>query len=579
MPAHPAVWLAAAALWAAGNAAAALNVMPLRDVRAGMHGVGRTVFQGDKIEEFQVEILGVLENTGPRQSIILARLSGGPLEHTGVMQGMSGSPVYIEGKLIGAVALAYPFAKDPIAGIRPVEEMLRVDAAEPPARLAGLARGELLPAPASGSGDGRLQEVSTPLSFSGFSAAAVEQFAPQLRRLGLEPRQGISTGGAPGDTLGDPSKIQPGSMISVQLMTGDMSAGADGTVTAIDGDRIYAFGHRFLAVGPTSLPFARSEVLTLLANTNTSFKISSSRELMGVISEDRSSAVEGRLGTRAALVPLDIAVSRGGRAVDAYHMKMVNDRFLSPWLLQMAVFSAIDATERAAGASSISITGSIHIAGRTDPVPLRSIFAAEGGAAALSAVSTAIPLAYLMQGGFDSLHVSGISLQLESFDARRDMSIGNVYLSRREARAGETVEVMTQLEGANGAELTRSVKYTIPTGTAPGTLYFTVADGSQTSLTELRQSMGETPHSAEQLVSFLNRVRSNDKAYVRVWRPQPAYGVGGEELADPPPSLALVLGSTQTVSQARNSKLAEFTLDAGDVMVTGAKTVQIEVKE
>jgi len=258
---------------------------------------------------------------------------------------------------------------------------------------------------------------------------------------------------------------------------------------------------------------------------------------------------------------------------------MVNDRFLSPWLLQMAVFSAIDATERAAGASSISITGSIHIAGRTDPVPLRSIFAAEGGAAALSAVSTAIPLAYLMQGGFDSLHVSGISLQLESFDARRDMSIGNVYLSRREARAGETVEVMTQLEGANGAELTRSVKYTIPTGTAPGTLYFTVADGSQTSLTELRQSMGETPHSAEQLVSFLNRVRSNDKAYVRVWRPQPAYGVGGEELADPPPSLALVLGSTQTVSQARNSKLAEFTLDAGDVMVTGAKTVQIEVKE
>jgi hypothetical protein len=568
-------------LWTAATASAALSVMPLRDIRAGMHGIGKTVFSGDRIEDFQVEILGVLENVGPRQNIILARLSGGPLEHTGVMQGMSGSPVYIDGKLIGAVALAYPYAKDPIAGIRPIEEMLRVDAGDPPAQLARLGNAALLPPPpfAAGFGDARLREVSTPLALSGFTAAAVEQFAPQLRQLGLEPRQGISTGGAPLDVMGDASKLQPGSMISVELMTGDMRAGADGTVTAIDGNKVYAFGHRFLAVGPTSLPFTRSEVITLLANVNTSFKISSARELMGVISEDRSSAVAGTLGTRAALFPLDIAVTRNAMPVETYHMKMVNDRFLSPFLLQVAVFSAIDATERASGASSISISGSINIAGRPDPVPVRSIYASEGGVASLSAIATAIPLAYLMQGGFDALKVSGISLQLESFDTRRDMSIGQVYLSRKEAKAGETVELMAQIEGANGAELTRSVKYTIPPGTAPGTLYFTVADGSQTSVTELRQAMGETAHSAEQLLSTLARVRSNDKAYVRVWRPQPAYGVAGEELTDPPPSLALVLGSTQTVSQARNSKMAEFTLDAGNVMVTGAKTVQIEVKE
>ena len=574
------------ALWMALRittpASAALSVMPLRDVRAGMHGIGKTVFSGNQIEDFQVEILGVLENVGPRQNIILARLSGGPLEHTGVMQGMSGSPVYIDGKLIGAVALAYPYAKDPIAGIRPIEEMLQVDKADPPGQLARLGKDSLLPMPlpaGSGIGDNRLREVSTPLSFSGFTAGALEQFAPQLRQLGLEPRQGISTGGAPQDVMGDPSKLQPGSMISVELMTGDMSAGADGTVTAIDGNKVYAFGHRFLAVGPTSLPFTRSEVITLLANVNTSFKISSARELMGVISEDRNSAVAGTLGTRAALVPLDIAVTRNAKPVETYHMKMVNDRFLSPYLLQLAVFSAIDATERATGASSIAINGSINIAGHREPVPLRSIYASEGGTVALSAIATALPLAYIMQGGFDSLKINGISLQLESFDTRRDMSIGQVYVSRKEAKAGETVELMAQLEGADGAEVTRSVKYTIPPGTAPGTLYFTVADGSQTSITELRQTMGETPHSADQLLTMLGHLRSNDKAYVRVWRPQPAYGVAGEELTDPPPSLALVLGNTQTVSQARNSKMAEFTLDAGEVMVTGTKTVQIEVKE
>jgi hypothetical protein len=149
----------------------------------------------------------------------------------------------------------------------------------------------LFPArPPAGFGDTRMTEVATPLSLSGFSAAAVEQFGPQLRQLGFEPRQGISTGGAPSDQMGDPAKLQPGSMISVELMTGDMSVGADGTLTAIDGNKVYAFGHRFLDIGPTDLPFTRSEVLALLANLNTSFKISSGRELMGVISQDRDTA-------------------------------------------------------------------------------------------------------------------------------------------------------------------------------------------------------------------------------------------------------------------------------------------------
>jgi len=305
-----------------------------------MRGTGKTVFSGDNIEDFQVEILGVLENTGPKESLILARLSGGPLEHTGVMQGMSGSPVYIDGKLIGAIAMAFPYAKDPIAGIRPIEEMLRVDitattpapapsrAALPPG-FASLA--SLFPArPPAGFGDTRMTEVATPLSLSGFSAAAVEQFGPQLRQLGFEPRQGISTGGAPSDQMGDPAKLQPGSMISVELMTGDMSVGADGTLTAIDGNKVYAFGHRFLDIGPTDLPFTRSEVLALLANLNTSFKISSGRELMGVISQDRDTAVAGSLGKRAAMVPLEIAVTSDAGRADIYRMQMVNDRLLSP---------------------------------------------------------------------------------------------------------------------------------------------------------------------------------------------------------------------------------------------------------
>ena len=558
--------------------------MPLKDVRAGMHGVGKTVFSGEKVDDFQVEILGVLENTGPKENLILGRLSGGPLEHTGVMQGMSGSPVYIDGKLIGAVALAFPYAKDPIAGIRPIEEMLKVDSApaQPPTRRLSSAGDPIAMLPAreaGGFGDTRMVEVGTPLSLSGFTANAVERFATQMRKLGLEPRQGISTGGAPEDRMGDPSKLQPGSMISVELMTGDMSVGADGTITCIDGNKVYAFGHRFLAVGPTDLPFTRSDVITLLANTNTSFKISSGRELMGVISQDRDTAIAGSLGTRANMFPLDIEVTQDTKRVQTYHMKMVNDRYLSPVLFQMALFSAIDSTERAQGVSSVVVHGAIEFENRKDKVQLQNIYAGDGGEAMQLSTATAIPLAYLMQAGFDTLKVKRISLQMESFDSKKQLNIGQVYLSRKEVKPGETIELMTQLEGENGMELTRSLKYTIPLGTAPGTLYFTVADGAQTSLAELKQIINETPHSPEQSIATVGRLKSSDRAYVRIWRAEPAYEVAGEELPDPPPSLALVLGSTQSVSQNRNSKIAELVIDAGEMMVTGSRTVQVEVKE
>ena len=576
-----AVLTVASQMWAH----AALNIFPLKDLRAGMRGVGKTVFQDDKVEDFQVEILGVLENTGPRQSIILGKLSGGPLQHTGVMQGMSGSPVYIDGRLVGAVALAFPFAKDPIAGIRPIEEMLSVGeggGVAPKAfrtAIGGDLAGVFPARPATLSGDMRMTEVATPLSLSGFTANAVEQFASRMKALGLEPRQGISMGGAPSGAMGDPSKLQPGSMISVELMTGDLSVGADGTLTAIDEGKVYAFGHRFLAIGPTELPFTRSEVITLLANTNTSFKISSARELMGVISQDRNTAVAGFLGKRAATVPLEINVTEARGAKQSYKMQMVNDRFLSPFLLQMAVFSAIDATERSLGSSSIALKGTIEFENRAEPARIANIYAADGGSAMQAAINTAVPLSYIMQGGFDALKVKRIAIELTSFEEKRDLTVGAVYLSKKEVKPGDTVELLASLEGSNGREISRGVKYTIPPGTAPGILFFTVADGAQTSLAELRQVLAQAPHSAEQLVATVNRLKASDKAYVRVWRAEPAYEVQGEEMPDPPPSVALILGAGQNFSQNRNSKVGEMTIDTGGLMVTGSKTVQVEVKE
>src|ERR1035438_1597117 len=236
------------------------SLFPLKDIRPGMHGIGRTVFSGNRIEDFQVEILGVLDNLGPHESIILARLSGGPLAETGVMQGMSGSPVYIDGKLVGAVALGFAFSKEPIAGIRPIEDMIR-----PVATRAAIARqrapfalgpNELiraLPHPALAmAGSAQMVDIATPLSFGGFTRATLETFAPQLRALGLEPRQAVSSAGKLDAAMGSPADLKPGSMISVQLLSGDYNVGADGTVTYIDANRVYAFGHRFLDLGSSA---------------------------------------------------------------------------------------------------------------------------------------------------------------------------------------------------------------------------------------------------------------------------------------------------------------------------------------
>ena len=581
--------LAPAVLALAFSLSAQTPFFSLADLKPGMRGVGKTVFAGDKIDDFQVEILGVLENIGPKQSLILARLSGGPLEKTGVLQGMSGSPVYIEGKLLGAVAMAFPYSKEPIAGIRPIGEMLRQGAGAGPAARSRVTLADTdltrhLPRPQEAlSGEARMVDVATPVSFGGFTRAAVDQFAPQLRALGLEPRQAVSAGGRVTAGMGPPSALKPGSMISVQLMTGDMSIAADGTVTHIDRSRIYAFGHRFLSVGDTALPFARAEVVTLLPVLSTSFKISTPREMMGTISEDRNTAILGEMGRAAPMAPLSVKVSRGGAQQDSYTMQMVPDRFLSPLLVQMAVYSAIDATERTVGASSFRLTGVVEFEGGAAPLKLDNIYAADNGSAMMVSLSTAIPIAYVLQSGFQGVQMKRVALEIESFPEKKQLQIDQVSVARPYVRPGEKVQLITVLAGENGVEVARKVEYDVPIGATPGPLCFTVADGNTTNLAEFRQFIANPPRSVAQLMGLVNNLRPNNKAYVRVWRPDPSFQLEGADLPSPPPSVAMILagtqGSTGAISQTRNSKLAELQIAAGDMMVTGSKTVQVEVKE
>jgi hypothetical protein len=375
--------------------------------------------------------------------------------------------------------------------------------------------------------------------------------------------------------MGNPADLKPGAMISVQLMSGDMGVGADGTVTYIDGSRIYAFGHRFLDIGATALPFARAEVITLLPNVNTSFKLSSAREWMGTISQDRDTAVSGELGKRPNMVPMSFSVSRGSKAVESYRMQMVDDPLLSPLLLQMAVFSVIDRTERTLGAATLRVTGQMEFQ-NAPAVRLDNLYSADNGVATQVSLNAAIPAAYIMQSGFNSLKLKKVSIDIEAFDQKKQLNIDGLTLSRREVRAGEKIQLNVLLTGDDGAETTRSVDYQVPIGAQPGPLYFTVSDAMAANLTDFHQILTSSPRSPAQLIDIVNGLHPNTKAYVRVWRTDPAFAVEGADLPAPPASIALILDGTPST---RNSKVAEMEIDGGGAVISGVKTVQVEVKE
>ena len=590
--------ISAVLLSLAASLASAQNFFPLQDVHPGLRGVGRTVFQGDRIEEFQVEILGVLQNLGPKQTIILARLGGGPLAETGVLQGMSGSPVYIGGKLLGAIALGFPFSKEPIAGIQPIEAML-ADAtfSAPPA--AGASR---LPAVLERSDHqnltpfGKLAELPTPISLTGFSAATLAAFTPGLRNLGFQPQEGVSAAAANSRQTSiivrpTPSAaLQAGSMISVGLITGDMNMTADGTVTYVDGKRIYAFGHRFLDIGSIEFPFARSEVIASIPTLNSSFKLSVPREWIGTILSDRNAAVAGELGRPSHTVPLTISVRAGSSRARDYHLQVVNDRLLTPFLTEAALFSTIDATERTVGVGTMRLRGEVQFEGALPPLRVHDVFVSDNALAQQVSADAVVTLGFVLSAGFANLHLKNMSFTLEQVESKRQLRLVQAWTSAHEVHPGDPLQITALLEGENGLEVTRTVTYHVPAGAPNGSLNFTVSDANTLNFPDFAGVAASSLRTPERLIETINSYRASDALYVRVWRQEPSFNVAGQlpggELPDPPPSVMLILAdpsasanSNAALTLTRGAEAARLTIPIGDYVVTGAKTIQVEVKD
>jgi hypothetical protein len=585
-------------------------IFPLSDVRPGQKGVGRTIFEGDRIDEFQVEILGVLKNAlAPKRDLILVQLSGGPLATTGVVSGMSGSPVYVDGKLVGAVSRAFPLSKGAIAGVTPIEEMLSVVPSAPTTaakmsphenlRIVSTSGGThdsdrvivdesaaagLSPFPGTQDNSGTsLSSLLLPVRFGGFSETAIGLFAPQLHRLGLEPMQGGVIAGSQQDTPRSPTDLLPGSMISLLLVQGDLNMNIDCTVTYRQGNDLYACGHQVLAEGPAQFPFAPAHVIVTVPSIASSFKVDEPGAVAGTIQQDRFDAIYGQVGgMNPPMIPVHVHLLSTLNRKSDYNFEMVKEPFLSPLLLNLAVTSALTTTERSVGTSTLNIKARIRMAGGQS-VDLDDELSSDAGTVNMAGATVAAPLALLMSSGFPDLKVSDIDLSIESLDEKRNATIEEVWCTKSEVRPGDHLQVTALLRLPSGETWAEKIPVEVPESVTDKMLQLVVGGGASINALEFRFSaLGGTARDSQQLVHALNRIRRNNRVYALLMTPQRSFVMRGDVYPSPPPSLMQTFMADPAASNMifnGTSVVGDFETQSTPYAINGQKMLILKVAE
>ena len=583
------------------------HFLPLTQVKEGMRGTARTVFRGSEPEDFNVEILGIIPGAiGPKQDLIVGRISGGGADRTSVFAGMSGSPVYIDGKLVGAISYSFPFSKESICGITPIEQMIsifekkeaaKITASEPKAvsfaelastdwtaefpknpsassgLFAGVSNNSLLMAVAGQS----FQPIATPITFTGFSQQTLNQFTPQLLQAGLIPVSAV--GGAAAISplkKADETTLVGGDSVSMQLTRGDYSLAAAGTVTWRDGDKVYAFGHPFLSLGTSDLPMSESHVVTVIPNVNNSFKLSVPDSMVGTMTQDRATGVFGKLGQAPKMIPVRISATSSRGQTDVINFEVAKDDFLTPLLLNVAIYNTAVAQERTVGDATVELVGEISVKGQ-QTIKLERRFAG-GQATQFAAASIAGPVAALMKSRFDELEISGITLSLTSLDGSKTAVLERMSIDRTQVRAGETVEVQAFARTNSGKVFVQRIPVMIPAGTPTGTFSITVADGREIQQNSAIKHF--VPRDLSELVATINKIKSPDRLYLQTFRTTSGAVIGSSEMPNLPPSVLATLNNDRTaggVKPAVHTIVNELALPPAEFLITGEQTLTIEV--
>jgi hypothetical protein len=573
------------------------QIIAVSQIHAGMRGVAYTVFEGVKPEAMEVEVLGVLHNVnGPKGDIILVRLHGQKVEYTGVVAGMSGSPVYIDGKLAGALAFRIgEFSKEPIAGVTPIADMLEISALDrSPAEETSAVRPSVnsvagktaAPSEASASAQDSsgkdfanyLKPIETPLVFNGFSEQAIHLFAPQFASAGIVPVMGA---GSVSDDK-QPEPLEAGSAVSAVLVRGDMDIEATCTVTYVDPQRLLACGHPLLQFGSVDLPMNKAEVLATLASPLNAFKIVNTTEPVGTFVQDRHTGIMGVFDRQPEMIPVTLSI-HSSTGVKQFHYEVLNNPKLTPVALMVTVFNALHGVNEFGEEITYRLAGSIGVKGFPE-VTMRNMFApAENGqpAAMQAAISLGERFGRIYDNPYNAPDIAGVKLDFDLVRERRWARLESARTDVTEARPGEEIMLETVLAPYRGERIVRQIPVKIPTSASKGTLRILVSDGDTLDhIGHANPAFGRKLDLAS-TIALLNKEHSNNRVYVSLLEADPEARVADKVMPTLPISIMNVMDGmrgNQEMVVSGESSVDETATAPLDYVVSGVQLLTITVK-
>jgi len=556
--------------------------MAADQIERGMVGFGLTVFQGTEIDTFRAEILGVMENWAPKSDLIVARLAGGPLEETTVIAGMSGSPVYIDGKLIGAVAYGWRFSKEPICGITPIEEMIRTldrgvganpeMGVLPPPSVPEISVSPKM-ARTAGLGGPTLSPLTPPLVLSGFDRRVANRMAEELAGYGFAPVQG----GFGSDAERKDGPFRPGAALGVQFVRGDLSATGIGTLTYRDEDRVVGFGHPLFSSGGTDLPMTRAYIHDVLPSRMWSTKIGSAGRVVGAIRQDRRAAIAGVMGEVPDMMPISVRVG-GSEDKDTYEFQVLRHRDLGPYFAGYVVFNTILSAEKRAGDATVRVRAYIEL---EEHPPLERENVYSGSTALLeSARGLVAPVSVLVQNRFERVRIERVRIEVEVEERRRTALIEEVRVDRTRFRPGEHVGVRVLLHPHLDEPFEQKVALRVPPDLPDGELVLMVGDARSALMLEQSRAPGRyRPGDLRHLLDLLSYGERNDELIVELISPDRGITVQAQELPSLPLSMLFVLDRSereQAMQPVSGHVLARRQVRT-DYVLSGGRTLRLTV--
>lgn len=599
---RPGFWLAALLfVFLALPAVAQENpaIFPLADVTPGMKGIAYTIFSGDQIEKLDVTVLGILKNAmGPQQDIILVELAGADVAKTGVVAGMSGSPVYFDGKLAGAISLKIGlFSKDPIAGVTPIQNMLDIEKsmAQPatqavanpsPQAASDLAIPSMSPAPATDENTTRvplgggqfLIPIETPLIFSGVLPQALSRFSSNFQALGMSAMAGGTVPPSPED-----AQVQPGDMVGMDLVSGDISVAAGCTVTAIIRGRVFVCGHPFNGLGSVALPMTRAYVVTTLASSLESTKIMNTGGVIGTFQQDTTTGVVGQLGGGPPTIPVEINLTTSTQQRH-FHFRVVENPKLTPLLVAMVAYNGVLSNTAYSEGTTLEMNGEISLEGHPS-VDLRDMFVpSDTGMPDAFQIAATVEAAFgIIYGNpYEQPKVSKVTVNVDSLSSSRWSQIEGAWSDKSEVSPGDNLNIKVLLRPYRGEPFLREIPVTVPPQASQGNLQILVSDAS--SLNRMRELFGGAAQNRlrdlDELIRVINRERQNDCLYVTLLQNTPTLLVEDKELPDVPASEINVLDQRRAPGGAQllyQSVIGEHSVPMNQV-IAGQQYLSITVK-